>query len=334
MSTSKSSDAPSLVERLRGALLEDLAPAGDITSQSLVPEGKQAQAHVVAKAEGRLCGIKLLPLIFEMTEQFVSQQAAGRAWDLHDAQEAARKGQSDWDSVMQLQEQNKKAGISVATLKKDADAVKPGEQVANVSGDARTILAAERLALNLLCHLSGIATQTQTYVRRVAHTKAKILDTRKTTPLWRDLEKYAVKCGGGENHRRGLYDMILIKDNHMVLWGAQDPAGAVNAARAKFPKTAIEVEVTDIDQLMQTCIGSRPDIILLDNFRTSDLRAAVAWCDEFFDKKKATKPLLEASGGITLETLAAIADTGVDRISVGALTHSVKTLDLSLEFTL
>jgi nicotinate-nucleotide pyrophosphorylase (carboxylating) len=235
--------------------------------------------------------------------------------------------------VMALHDKNERQGVSVSVLIKDGSRVKKGDVIATLSGDARTLLAGERLALNLLSHLSGVATQTAQYVAKVAHTKAKILDTRKTTPLWRDLEKYAVKCGGGENHRRGLYDMILIKDNHLALWGAHDPAGAVNAARARYPQTPIEVEVTDLAGLQHVCGHSQPQMVLLDNFQLNDLRAAVLWCDKFFaeEKKNSPRPLLEASGGITLSTLAAIGETGVDRISAGALTHSVGALDISLE---
>jgi nicotinate-nucleotide pyrophosphorylase (carboxylating) len=326
-------EPPPLFDRLRGALLEDLGPNGDITSQSLVPEGKLASADVLVKAEGIICGVKLLPLILQMVEQFVSQNAAGRAWDLHDAQEAAKAGKADWNEVIAMHEKHDRQGVTVNVLIKDGQRVKKGDIVAKLNGDARTLLAGERLALNLLSHLSGVATQTSRYAEKVAHTKAKILDTRKTTPLWRDLEKYAVKCGGGENHRRGLYDMILIKDNHLALWGTKDPAGAVNAARSKFPQTPIEVEVTDLAGLQQVCQHSQPQMILLDNFQLNDLREAVQWCEKFFaeEKKLSSRPLLEASGGVTLESVRAVGETGVDRISVGALTHSVGALDISLE---
>lgn len=322
-----------LFDRLRASLLEDLAPDGDLTSQTLVPEGKRVEGEVLIKADGRLCGLKLLPLIFQMAEQFVSQPAAVRTWELYDAQDSARAGKTEWDSVVKMHERNEKSGVSVNALKKDGESVTKGEIVALLKGDARTLLAGERIALNLLCHLSGIATTTAVYVSKVAHTKARILDTRKTTPLWRDLEKYAVKCGGGENHRRGLYDMVLIKDNHLALWGANDPSGAVKAARAKFPLVGIEVEVTTMEGLQNVCQNSSPTMILLDNFSLPNLRDAVAWCDEYFTHSgsELPRPLLEASGGVTLETLTAIAETGVDRVSVGALTHSVKALDISLE---
>jgi len=326
-------EPPPLFDRLRGALLEDFGPAGDVTSQSLVLEGKIASASVLVKAEGVLCGVKLLPLIFQMAEELVSSHAAGRSWDLHDAEEAARSGQKDWAGVQAMRDQHRRQGIRVTVLKKDGEHVRSGDIAATIEGEARALLAGERVALNLLCHLSGIATQTANYVEKIAHTKAKILDTRKTMPLWRDLAKYAVKCGGGENHRRGLYDMVLIKDNHLALWGTKDPAGAVNAARAKCPQLPIEVEVVDLAGLQHVCKNSHPEMILLDNFSIDELRAATAWCEKFFstEEQKKQRPLLEASGGITMETLTAIAETGVDRISVGALTHSVKALDCSLE---
>jgi nicotinate-nucleotide pyrophosphorylase (carboxylating) len=325
-------EPPPLFDRLRFALLEDLTSVGDVTSQALAPEGRTAQADVLVKADGVLAGIKLIGIIFQMAEQFVSTQAAGRAWDLEDAQQAAREGKTEWETVMRMSERLEKQGLKITPMKKDGERVTKGTVAATISGDARAILAGERTALNLLCRLSGVATLTAQYAAAVAHTKAKIVDTRKTTPLWRDLEKYAVKCGGGENHRRGLYDMILIKDNHLAVWGVNDPAGAVNAARAKFPALPIEVEVTTLEGLRQVCTHAAPNFILLDNFSLENTRAAVKWCENFFSgEKKSARPKLEASGGITMETLAAIAETGVDRISSGALTHSAKALDMSLE---
>ena len=325
-------DPPALFDRLRYSLLEDLTAVGDLTSQALVGEGRSAQADVLIKADGVLAGIKLIGIIFQMAEQLVSPQAAGRAWDLEDAQQAAREGRTEWDTVMRMSERLEKQGLRIEIFKKDGERVKKGDIAATITGDARTLLAGERTALNLLCHLSGIATLTARYVAAVMHTKAKIVDTRKTTPLWRDLEKYAVKCGGGENHRRGLYDMILIKDNHLALWGTKDPAGAVNAAAAKFPNVPIEVEVTNLEGLQHVCKNASPQFVLLDNFSREDTKAAVSWADEFFLREKnRVRPKLEASGGITLETLTAIAETGVDRISSGALTHSVTALDISLE---
>ena len=205
--------------------------------------------------------------------------------------------------------------------------------MATVSGNARAILAGERVALNLLSHLSGIASHAASCADLIAHTKAKVLDTRKTMPLWRDLQKFAVKCGGGENHRKGLYDQVLIKDNHLALWGAKDPAGAVRAARARFPQLKIEVEVTDLSGLQNVYENSDPDYVILDNFPVTELTKAVHWCGEFVKNSNGrnSRTLLEASGGITRATLVAYAETGVDRLSLGSLTHTVLPMDISLE---
>ncbi len=321
-----------LFDRLRGALLEDLTSVGDVTSQALVHEHKSAQADFLIKGSGVLCGVQLLPLIFQMAEQLVSNEAAGRAWDLDDAQTAASAGKMSWDDVLKLRDTTERRAIAVSIAKKDGERVKQGDVAATVSGNARAILAGERLALNLLSHLSGIASYTASCADLIAHTKAKVLDTRKTMPLWRDLQKFAVKCGGGENHRKGLYDQILIKDNHLALWGAKDPAGAVRAARARFPNLKIEVEVTDLAGLKQV-LDSNPDYIMLDNFSIEQLAAAVHWCAESRKKNAHANrfPVLEASGGITRENLVAVAETGVSRISLGALTHTVFPLDISLE---
>jgi nicotinate-nucleotide pyrophosphorylase (carboxylating) len=336
MESNVSLEPPPLFERLRGALLEDLTSAGDVTSQALVAEHKTASANFLAKSDGVLCGMNLLPLIFQMAEQIVSNEAAGRAWDLDDAQTAAAQGKVSWDEVLRLREQTERGSVSVTNKKKDSQRAGKGDILATVSGSARAILAGERVALNLLSHLSGIATYTASCVALIAHTKAKILDTRKTMPLWRDLQKYAVKCGGGENHRKGLYDQVLIKDNHLALWGQRDPAGAVRAARARFHNLKIEVEVTDLAGLMQVLEHSDPDMILLDNFPLGELATAVHQCNAFFKgaDKNRQRPLLEASGGITREkNLVAVAETGVDRISLGALSSSVSPMDISLEMS-
>jgi len=308
MAKCKLSELPPLEERLRLALLEDFGAQGDLTSQALVPARKEVRADVQVKADGVLCGVELAAQIFSLAARHTAQSERGRT-----------------------------TGVQTEARKKDGEHVRKGEVVARVSGGARAILAAERVALNLLCHLSGIATSTAQFVALVAHTRAKIVDTRKTTPLWRDLEKYAVRCGGGKNHRRGLYDMVLIKDNHLALWGTQDPAGAVCAVQKKFPGVPVQVEVTDLVGLQQVCKHSQPEMVLLDNFSTMELRLAVAWCERFFAfssgaERRHSRPLLEASGGVSLRRVAAIAETGVDRISIGALTHSVEALDISLEF--
>src|SRR5262249_6712716 len=193
----------------------------------------------------------------------------------------------------------------------------------------RSLLGMERMALNFLQQLSGIATLTAQFVAEVAGTGAVILDTRKTTPAWRALEKYAVRCGGGRNHRFGLYDDVLIKDNHLAwLASARDPLGqAIRAARAGAPPgTMVSVEVDTLEQL-DRALQCAPDVILVDNLGPTALTEAVRRRNE-----RAPGVLLEASGGITLATVAALARTGVDRISVGALTHSAPALDIGLDF--
>ena len=208
--------------------------------------------------------------------------------------------------------------------------LEPGDLIASVRGPMRSLLAMERTALNFLQRLSGIATLTAQFVDAVVGTKAVILDTRKTTPGWRALEKYAVRCGGGTNHRFGLYDAVLIKDNHLA-WLAEtgDPIGrAVEAARAGAPKGTkfIEVEIDTLEQF-DRALEVGPDIILVDNLGPEKLAEAVRRRNE-----RAPGILLEASGGVTLATVRALSETGVDRISVGALTHSAPALDIGLDF--
>ncbi|MBM3838272.1 MAG: carboxylating nicotinate-nucleotide diphosphorylase [Verrucomicrobia bacterium] len=201
-----------------------------------------------------------------------------------------------------------------------------GEWLLRISGPARAILTAERVALNFVQRLSGVATLTARFVEQMKGTRAKILDTRKTTPGWRRFEKYAVACGGGTNHRLGLHDMVLIKDNHLVAvqFEPPDPIGAaVRRAREKFPNLKIEVEVDHPEQVQQA-LAAGADTILLDNMDVEQLRTAVHWING--------KALTEASGGVTLSNVKAIAATGVDYISVGALTHSARAVDVALDF--
>lgn len=208
-------------------------------------------------------------------------------------------------------------GARLEPLLADGDQVEPGP-IARVEGPARAVLTGERLALNLLGRLSGIATVTRRYVDAVEGTGATILDTRKTTPGLRELEKYAVRCGGGMNHRFGLYDGVLVKDNHLRVAGSIAEA----VARARHPGLPVEVECDTIDQVAEA-LATGPDRILLDNMTPDELLAAVSLVDG--------RAELEASGGVTLETVRAVAETGVDFISVGALTHSARALDVSLE---
>ena len=216
--------------------------------------------------------------------------------------------------------------IKIQRLSRDGARVSAGETLLKISGSSRAILSAERVALNFVQRLSGVATATAQFVKAVRGTNAKILDTRKTTPGWRRFEKYAVACGGGKNHRLGLFDMILIKDNHLAaLWNERPNAiaAAISRARKKFPKLKIEVEADTLKQAEQAA-NANADIILLDNMNLKQLRAAV----KIVNRRAKT----EASGGVNLKTVRKIAETGVDFISVGVLTHSARAVDIGLDF--
>ena len=216
--------------------------------------------------------------------------------------------------------------VRIESLARDGHHAKPGENLLRISGNARAILSVERVALNYVQRLSGIATLTAQFVDAIKGTHAQILDTRKTTPGLRRLEKYAVACGGGANHRFGLFDMVLIKDNHLAaLRGAQPNAvaAAVQAARAKYPHLKVEVEADTLEQVDQA-VAAGADFVLLDNMTLVQLRLAVQKCKG--------RSQTEASGGVSLSTVRGIAETGVDFISVGALTHSARAVDVGLDF--
>lgn len=216
--------------------------------------------------------------------------------------------------------------IAVERLASDRDTCVEGQPVLRIAGNSRAILTAERVALNYVQRLSGIASLTAQFAALIAGTKARLLDTRKTTPGWRRLEKYAVACGGGSNHREGLFDLILIKDNHLAALRQARPnaiAAAVAAARAAYPALKVEVEADHLEQVQQAGEAGA-DIILLDNMTNDQLREAVALV--------AGRSVTEASGGVNLNTIRGIAETGVDFISVGALTHSARCVDLALDF--
>jgi nicotinate-nucleotide pyrophosphorylase (carboxylating) len=268
------------------ALGEDFGAAGDLTSQAIIPTELNGRAVFVARGGGVLAG------------RLAAAMASTRG----------------------------RPGLMFTVLLPDGTALWRGARVATVAGPMRDILAVERTALNFLQRLSGIATLTRRYVEAVAGLRARIFDTRKTTPGWRLLEKYAVRCGGGCNHRIGLYDGILIKDNHLAALGGKI-AEAIRAARAHAGDSIpLEIEVDSLDQLdiALTCV---PDIILLDNMGPDLLREAVRRRDAV-----APRVQLEASGGVNLETVRALAESGVDRISVGALTHSAPALDIGLDY--
>lgn len=216
--------------------------------------------------------------------------------------------------------------VKIERVTVDGQAVKAGQDLLRIEGPARALLTAERVALNFVQRLSGVATLTAQFVEAVKGSHAQILDTRKTTPGWRRFEKYAVTCGGGHNYRVGLYDMALIKDNHLVALRKEPPnavSAAVQRVRAKYPSLKVEVEADTLEQVDQA-LEAGADIVLLDNMNLIQLRLAV--------QKARGRAQTEASGGVSLATVRAIADTGVDFISVGAITHSARAVDIALDF--
>ncbi len=281
--TTKPTPPPSalIAQSVALALEEDLGLAGDITTNAIFHEKKKGQAIIQARQAGVLAG-----------QDFATE------------------------SFLQIE-----PTTEIIWHKSDASPLLPGDKIATINTSIRALLTAERTALNFLGHLSGIASLTQKYVEAVKDTKAKIVDTRKTTPNLRYAEKYAVRAGGGENHRLRLDDAILIKDNHIAFAGGIKQA--ITKARASNGHMVkLEIEVDTIEQLKQ-CIKHKPDIVLLDNMQPDLLKEAVALIDG--------KIVAEASGGVNLKTVRAIAQTGVDIISIGALTHSAPCLDLGLD---
>jgi nicotinate-nucleotide pyrophosphorylase (carboxylating) len=271
------------VEVVGRALSEDLGPNGDITSDSVIPQDSMCRGVLVARGEGVVAGLEVAAYVFEALDPTIV-----------------------FDELVE-----------------DGDRIPVGAHIAVVSGISRSVLSGERTAVNLLGRMSGVATATAAFVDAVAGTRARIADTRKTMPGLRALDKYAVRMGGGMNHRFGLYDAVLIKDNHLA--AVPDIASAVAAARAAVsPGVMIEVEVTTLDQL-QEVLATDADRVLLDNMGTEMLREAV----EMVDGRITT----EASGGVTLENVRSIAETGVDIISVGWITHSAPELGIALDFT-
>jgi nicotinate-nucleotide pyrophosphorylase (carboxylating) len=274
---------PAEVARIvRRALEEDLALGPDVTTDSTVPEGARATGDVVPRTRGVLAGVPVAAAVFELV------------------------GGPDIDVVLHAA---------------DGSEARPGLPALTVSGPARSLLTAERTALNLVSHLSGVATLTRRWVDAVAGTGAAIRDTRKTTPGLRALEKYAVRCGGGVNHRMALGDAALVKDNHVAAAGGI--AAAVTAVRAHAPGVPLEVECDTLEQLREA-IGAGVHLVLLDNFSLADTRAAVELVD-------GSGVRLEASGGLDLERARDVAATGVDYLAVGALTHSAPVLDLGFD---
>ncbi len=288
--------SPELRDLIGKALREDIG-TGDVTTRALILPSQKGKAVVTAKESGVLSGIKTAAEVFRFRDP----------------------------------------SLKIKLHKKSGAGIKKGDKVLTVEGRITPILEAERTALNFLGHLSGISTLTRRYVDKIRGTQAKIFDTRKTTPLLRALEKYAVKSGGGKNHRFGLWDEILVKDNHWrVIASTPSPfplplkgerVGVRGKKRRKIP---VEIEVRSLKQLARVLESPFvPDLILLDNFSVKELERAV----NFVHGVRRTRPLLEASGGIHLDNVRAVAKTGVDRISVGRLTHSAPALDFSMEVT-
>lgn len=274
------------IQRAVRAALAEDIGPGDVTTEATVPPSATGCAHMVAREPLVLAGLTF--------------------------------------AVTAFRELNRE--LIIAPHATDGEACDRGQILLRVTGSARAILTAERVALNFVQRLSGVATLTAQFTEQVNGTWTKILDTRKTTPGWRSFEKYAVKCGGGQNHRVGLYDLVLIKDNHLAALRHEQPnaiAAAVKRARAAYPELKVEVEADTLEQVRQA-VEARADIILLDNMSLDELRTAVAVIEG--------RAKTEASGGVNLQTVRAIAETGVDFISVGAITHSVRAVDIALDF--
>jgi len=276
---------PDVLDRLIDLALAEDIGPGDVTTRALVDPARRGRARIVARERGVLAGIPVARRLLRRVDP----------------------------------------GLRLYQALADGSPVQPGSVVAAVRGPLAPLLTVERLLLNVLQRLSGIATQTRRYVDAVAGTGARVLDTRKTLPGWRALAKYAVSVGGGQNHRAGLYDQILIKDNHLAA-AAATPAEAVAQARAAAPRgMRIEVEVETVRDA-RAAAAAGADIVMLDNMPPRRVKQAVAAI-----RQTGRRVIIEASGRVTLRTIRAVAATGVDWISVGALTHSAKALDLSLE---
>lgn len=302
---------------LRLALDEDLGTVGDLTSQTVIPASEIGTVQIVSRKVGVLAGVPIVEMVYAA-----------------------------------LGEQ-----VAVEFHQQDGDRLSSGTVIATLTGSVRSLLTGERTALNFLTLLSGTASLTRQFVDAVAGTNARILDTRKTLPGYRCLQKYAVRCGGGTNHRQGLYDAVMIKDNHLAAWGrepSQSIADAIHHARRNVPVgTMVIVEVDTLAQL-KVAFTASPDVILLDNMTPTQLRQAVEIRANWERSLSAGSPQqseaspqaqglgrsrpagdrveLEASGGVTLETIQEIAESGVDRISIGALTHSAPALDLGYDW--
>lgn len=283
-------DADVIAMIVQRALDEDVTQRGDVTSESCIDAKQRSRARFVSRESGRLAGIHVVHAVIELTCD-------------------------ESDSTLEI-------------LVDDGEALTPGTVIAEIEGPTRSILLAERTALNLLCHLSGIASATAAWVAAVAGTHCAIRDTRKTTPGLRMVEKYAVRCGGGVNHRMNLSDAVLVKDNHVVAAGGISEAFSL--VRSRVTDLPIEIEVDSLEQLSEA-IDAGADLILLDNFSVDQMKAAVEM-RRLHEVTVARAVLLEASGGLTLENARETAATGVDFLAVGGLTHSSPSLDIGLDF--
>lgn len=277
-------DAEALSGLINAAIAEDLAGGVDVTTVATVPGEQRSRLDLVARAPGVVAGIPVAGLVFENV--------------------AAGAGNP----------------IEITQVRQDGEAVVVSDVLLTIRGNTRDLLTAERTALNLLCHLSGVATETAKWAVALSGSRTRVRDTRKTTPLLRSLEKYAVRCGGGVNHRMALSDAALVKDNHVVAAGGV--AAAFEAVRRSFPGVPVEVEVDSLDQLDEV-VAAGADLVLLDNFTPEQMSQAVS--------RVGGRVLLEASGGLTLSDAAAVAATGVDYVAVGALTHSAPVLDIGAD---
>ena len=306
MDADTTADCAKLIEM---ALAEDIGAANlqdgrDCTTDSIVPGSVTGSAAFVSRAGGIVCGVEVAKLV-------IDRHALNLKLDCH---------------------------------LNDGDRVEPGQAIAEISGPAAEILVLERTCLNFMCRLSGISSLAHQYAQEIQGTNACVLDTRKTTPGWRRLEKYAVACGGGKNHRMGLYDAVMIKDNHLAFRRSQTENKSLTISDAikvvrdwidehaqSLPngsQTVLQLEVDTLDQL-EIALETSVDVVLLDNMTNEQLASAVKLRNE-----QAPKVLLEASGGVNLSTIAGIAATGVERISVGALTHSATNFDIGLDWTI
>ncbi|TEX52197.1 MAG: nicotinate-nucleotide diphosphorylase (carboxylating) [Actinomycetales bacterium mxb001] len=273
-------DTDAVIDLIQRAIAEDLAGGVDVTSVATVPSDQRSILDLVARADGVVAGAPVAAAVFEIAS----------------------------------------SGRVAASFTADGSSVKRGDVLVSAVGPTRDLLLAERTALNLLCHLSGVATLTHTWVNALGPSGTRVRDTRKTTPGMRALEKYAVRCGGGVNHRMSLSDAALVKDNHVVAAGGV--AAAFDAVRRQFPGIPVEVEVDSLEQL-DDVVAAGADLVLLDNFTPDRMAEAV--------RRVAGRAQLEASGGLTLEMAPAVAATGVDFVAVGALTHSAPVLDIGAD---